>query len=139
MSNQMANILAGAYYDQLTQGYYDFSVGNFNPACLEGSMHNPLLALRLMCMDVTTGCCLEPEQLAEITGVPASWFEVERLSATVEEVVRAMGVVSLVLLSCMRNEATKYGFKVPCRENPLEAVETFKAVQKINKQLQLKH
>jgi hypothetical protein len=84
-------------------------------------MANPLQTFRLMCMDIETEVSIESESLAEVTGVPAEWFDADRLNVAPEEALKALGVLALVYFSCLRNEALKYGFKVDAAENSLEA------------------
>jgi len=139
MSNQMFNIMAGAYFDQLSEGWSNFSVGTLDPSILIGSMANPLQTFRLMCMDQGTEMCFEASQLAEVTGVSAEWFESDRLNAPPDEALKALGVLALVYLSSLRNEATKRGFKVDVAENSLEAESTFRAVLEVNRQLLPSH
>ena len=45
--------------------------------------------------------------------------------------------MALVYLSCLRNEAMKYGFKVDAAENALESKNTLIEVLEINKRLGL--
>ena len=48
---------------------------------------------------------------------------------------RALGVMALVYLSCLRNGAMKYGFEVDAADNALEAKSTFIEVLQINNRL----
>ena len=135
MSNQVLNIMAASYFDQLSNGWASFHIGGCDTSALHGSLNNPLQAYRLLCLDVDSEMSFESEELAEITGVPASWFGAERLKASPDEALRALGVMALVYLSCLRNEAMKYGFKVDAAENALEAKSTLIEVLQLNKRL----
>lgn len=132
MSNQVLNIMAASYYDQLCEGFANFQLGGFDPSLLQGSLNNPLQTYRLLCLDVETEISFESEELAGVAGVPADWFDVERLNASADEALKALGVMALVYLSCLRNEAMKYGFKVDTAENALEAKNTFIEVLQTN-------
>lgn len=130
--------MAASYFDQLSEGCCSYYVGSYDSSILRGSLNNPLQAYRLLCVDVQSGTNFEAEELAGITGVPAKWFHVDRLDASPDEVLKALGVMALVFLSCLRNEAMKSGFEVESTENSLEAKNTLIEVLKINKRLGIK-
>lgn len=136
MSNsQLFNVLAGSYFDQLCEGQVDYYLSSHSPDMLSGSANNPLMAMRLLCVDVETEVSFDSKELAEVTGVPSSWFDDERLVAPPDEVIRALGVMALIYLSSRRNEALKRGFKVDVAENAMEAEMTFREVLAINSKL----
>lgn len=136
MSNsQMFNVMAGHYFDQVIDSSSDCNVSGFDPSVLQGSLNNPLQAFRLLCLDVKTEASYGSEELAKVTGVPSGWFDMDRLSAPVDEVMRALGVMSLIYLSCRRNEVMKYGFGVDVAEESLSAENTLIEVLSINQRL----
>lgn len=126
------NVLAGRCFDKLLEvsGPCIHSVGGFDPDCLRGSIDNPLQAFKMLCLNVETEMSFEAEELALVTGVPADWFEADRLAGDPDDVLRALGVLALVLLSCLRNEAVKYGFGADAAEDPLQAEGALRTVLK---------
>lgn len=135
MSNKVFNIMVAGYFDQLSNESINCRVGGCGTGALQGSLNNPLQAYRLLCLDVEAEASFESAELARITGVPSAWFESDRLDAPAGDVIKALGVLALVYLSCLRNEAMKYGFKVDAVENALEAENTLVEVLKVNKRL----
>ncbi len=135
MSNQVFNIMAASYFDQLSGGCWGYLIGGCDTSILHGSLNNPLQAYRLLCVDVQSGTNFDAEELASITGVPAAWFHEDKLDASPDEALKALGVMALVYLSCLRNEAMKSGFEVESAENALEAKNTLIEVLKTNKRL----
>jgi len=129
------NIMAGHYCDQVIGDLGNFELGGFDPLILQGSMSNPLSAYRLLCIDVDAEMSFDSDDLAKATGVPADWFESDRLIGDPEKVLRALGVMSLVFLACLRNEVFKYGLRVDVTENALEAESTLEEVLRVNERL----
>ena len=127
--------MAGTFFDQLAESTYGASIGSYSPEVLQGSMSNPLQALRLLSIDSEQEMSFDSEELAKVTGVPAAWFESEKLTAPIDEVIPALGRMALIYLSSLRNSALKYSFEVDAREVSLDAVETLSAVLNMNKRL----
>ncbi len=98
-------------------------------------MYNPLQAMRLLTTNHVTGDGYEPSALANVTGVPAKWFEAKHLSAPIDEVIPALGKMALIYLSSLRTAALVDGFKVDAKEDCLKAESTFLEVLTMNKTL----
>lgn len=76
---------------------------------LRGSLYNPLRALGLLAIDPTTESSFEPDELAAATGAPTEWFDDEHLCAPLQDVLPALGKLTLVWLSPMRTMALAQG------------------------------
>jgi hypothetical protein len=95
------------------------------PALLADSGDNPLLTLRLMCMD-EKGNNYDAKDLAQAVGVPESWFDDEVLAAPTKEVIEALGKTVLVYMSSLRNAAMSECFELEPVENPINEIEFFR-------------
>lgn len=134
-NSQMFNVMAGHYFDQLCGDLTEAELSACDPSVLKGSLNNPLQAFRLMSIDVESEASYGSAELSKVTGVPSDWFDCERLIAPAEEVLRALGVMSLIYLSSRRNELMKYGYSVDVAEDSLSAKDTLIEVLRINSRL----
>lgn len=131
-----ATIMNATFLDQIIDGGKDGEfIGAMSANMVRGSLFNPLMALRLQCMDINEGMSYDAEALAAVLGVPAEWLEADRLVADADEVVVALGKLALVLLACQRNAAMAQGFEVEGREDALTAAAALPEVLRLNARL----
>lgn len=136
MSNT-SSIMAGAYFDQLI-GAVDLPARAglcIHPSVLQGSMFNPLRALRLITIDPQTGDSYDAETLAQLLDVPEEWLDDDHIRATSAELVPALGKMVLMYLSSLRSHSLDIDFGTDAQEDTLQAVATFDEVMGIGARL----
>lgn len=135
MSNHASSILAATYLDSLfEQGCRKVPdyLGTVCSEILQGSAFNPLLAMRLLSMNVDEEMSYESEELAKACNVPVSWFNCSALDADINEVLPALGRMALIYLSSLRTAVLAECPLQGVKEEPLQAEGAFMEIMAHN-------
>jgi len=137
MSNIFHSIMQSAYVDQMVDcGRTVDTIGGMDASIIRGSLHNPLLASRLMCID-PQGDGYEARAIAQVIGVPEQWLNADKLVAPENDVIMALGKLELIRQATLRNEALSDLMKADEQVDCLGAVAALPHILAMNAKLSL--